>query len=236
MVLTFTKARGYLLTGTIITSCFLSTTFATANDNQDQTIERIMAEVEETGIDINHTESIEKVQDYIRKHIGREWFASLHIDRDEDPLGTIVLSLTEVLPLNMQEDLLSLVEPPTKLSFRVVTYTEDELMEKQKQVDQAVFHDKVFEVEGINVYYTTPNILNNKVEIGLAPLNEHTTQLVYNYFGSDMISVVEANDVQLLTEDTISTKGKTPYSEKDQDKKDGIFSSIWNWFRGLFTK
>ncbi|MFV8827787.1 hypothetical protein [Alkalihalobacterium sp. APHAB7] len=236
MLLTFTKARCYLLTGTIITSCFLSTTFATANENQDQTIERIMAEVEESGIDINHTESIERVRNYIMEHVDRKLFSSLHIDRDEDPLGTIVLSFTTDLPPKMKDDLMSLVEEPTKLSFRVVSYTQDELIEKQKSVDQSVFQEKVFETEGINVYYTSPDIINNKVEIGIAPFNEQTAQLVYKYFGPEMINVVEANEVHILTEDTASTKGITPYGDEDRDKKDGFFSSIWNWIRGLFTK
>ncbi|WP_078427207.1 hypothetical protein [Alkalihalobacterium alkalinitrilicum] len=224
-----------ILSSTIISSTLLFTNPISANESRSD-MELVILEAEENGIDINHTTTIEKIQEYIQREFDRHQFASLHIDREEDPFGTVVLSFTEELPPNKKEEILSFVEEPTKVSFRVVSYTEDQLIEQQRLIDSVVFGENVFSTEGITVFHTGTDIVNNKVEIGISPYNEQTVQTVFNYFDSEMISIVEGFEAQLLTEASSDDIEETTMVIDTEEEKKGFFSTIWNWFQGLLTK
>lgn len=168
-------------------------------------------------------------------------FASLHIDREEHLSGVIVLSFTKELSADVKKEILALVEDPAKVEFRVVQYTEEQLMKKQKEIDTAVFENEVFKGEEVSVYHTSSDIINNKVEVGISPYNDATKQLIFDHFGSEMVTVVEGQQMDLLTLEDSST------STEEADNTDvslelevegqqrGIFTKFWNWLRGLIN-
>lgn len=197
-----------------------------------------MQEWEEQGIDPNHTEVVEAVRGYIDKHINDDVFASLHIDREEKELGIIVLSFTEDIAKHHKQALKALETEQSKISFREVEYTEDELISKQAEID---FH--AFENEGIKIYHTGIDVIGNQVEIGISPYNEENAEIVYDRYGTDMITVVEG--AQATAEAAVDTaqqieekQNDTELQTEDEDNKNGFqkfFSSIIQWFSNLFT-
>ncbi|MBU9713873.1 hypothetical protein [Evansella tamaricis] len=208
-------------------------------DNNGKTFEERLMEWEAEGIDVNHTEAIENVREYISQMERRDTFASLHIDREERELGIIVLSFTEEVSPIVVEEIEAIVEDPAQVSFRVVSFTEQELIEKQREIDGVVFGDEFAEKEGISVFHTATDIINNKVEIGISPFNEETVETMETYFGTDMIRVVEGQQAQLLIGEDASNSlegdavGEEASLEHQGDKQ-GLFSRLLNWLRSLF--
>lgn len=230
------KVAALVLAGALLGSSILASGQAQAGETKS--LEEQLQEWEAAGIDVNHTEAIEKIREYIAQNVDSGTFSSLHIDR-ENPLGVIVLSFTKEISPQMQEEIEALAEKPAEVSFRVVKYTEEQLMAKQKEIDEAVFEQEVFKKDGFMVYHTSTDIINNKVEVGISPFNEQTAQIVYDKFGSDMVQVVEGHEVQLENaedsaqevEAVIMHATEEP-QEQPQDK--GFFAKIWTWFVGLF--
>ena len=230
-----------ILAGALVSTSLLFSAQALANSelNQEER-EKLLVETDEEGVDINHYETIEKLRDYIEDNVNDGSFASLHIDREEALTGTVVLSFTKELSPTMKGDINALVEDPAKVSFRVVDYTEDELIEKQREIDFAAFEETVFEAKGISVYHTSTDVINNRVNIGISPFNAETAQVIYDYFDSDMIKVEEGQQVHTLidvaTEETDATEEVKTISidNATTDDKPGFFSKIWNWLTQWF--
>lgn len=200
-----------------------------------------MIEFEEGGIDSIHTLEIDEIRDYVNNKIELGTFASLHIDREERLSGTIILSFTNELSADVKNEIRALVEEPVKVEFRVVRYTEEQLMTKQKEIDTAVFENRVFKDEGITVHHTSSDIINNKVEVGISPYNDTTKQLILDNFGNEMVTVVEGQQMQLLTEQASSPVLKVEdgadgdLTLENDGQQVGIFSKFWNWLVGLFN-
>lgn len=194
--------------------------------------DRQIVEWEEDGIDINHTTVIEKINNYIDEKVDKTIFASLHIDREEDPKGKIVPSFTEEPSESVKSELNALTEGTVELIFRVVAYTEEELMKKQAEIDKAVFENKVFEDKGIEVYHTGVNVITNKLEIGIAPFTEENVKFVRDYFNDEKIDVVEGLKIQLLTSENKDASDEA--SEKLEEENNNFFKKIIDWFRNLF--
>ncbi|MFC0473393.1 hypothetical protein ACFFHM_23525 [Halalkalibacter kiskunsagensis] len=229
------KVRTLLLTSVIISSSLLYSgpVFATENTKE---LETLLMDWEESGIDSNHIEAIDTIRNYLDKHVDDQIFSSLHIDREERPFGIIVLSFTKELSIDKKQEIEALIEEPSEVEFRVVTYTEQELLEKQHKIDSAIFEKHVFNEEEITVYHTGINIITNKIEIGISPYNELTSQSAKNYFNSDMIEVVEGGEAVLLdTELNEEVQVLMPISTNENDTNIGVFSKIKEWFVGLFA-
>lgn len=188
---------------------------------------------EESDVDFNHIEVIEKINQYVEEHVDDDMFASLHIDRMENPKGKIVLSFTEEPTEQMKEELTALADGSVELVFRVVPYTEEELMEKQNEINDAVFKEKIFEDEGINVYFTSVDIIHNKVEIGIFPYTVETKTIVKEYFNDDMVEVVKGDEVQLLIDKGDGDDEKI--EKNDKEEKVNFLHKIINWLRNLFS-
>ncbi|MDG5788020.1 hypothetical protein QA612_11015 [Evansella sp. AB-P1] len=221
-----------------------------APDDMDDFTRQIL-EWEKEGIDPNHTEVIENVRNYISKNIPKEIYSSLHIDREENELGTIVLSFTEPIEATHEEALKELVVDPAELTIRLVDFSEKELMEKQMEIDLNEFSD-----QGLNIYFTSVNVFENKVEVGISPFNEENIQLIYERYGSEMLHVIEGHQARLMIEDdtadsiqedtllmveevttTSDETGATLLKsdeEKEQNVFQRIFQSIRDWFSSLF--
>lgn len=230
------KLGAILMAGALFSTSFMFSEHTYANNVLDKEREKLIVEEVEGGYDINHYETINKLQNFIKNNIDDQIFASLHIDREERTSGTIVLSFTEELSPAMKEEMKAFVEEPAEVTFRLVNYTENQLIEKQREIDTAIFENQVFEAEGISVYHTATDVINNKLNIGISPFNADTTQIVYDYFGSDMIEVVEGVEFQLLTEvvdDTVE-EVTTISVDVEKEEKQGFFAKIWNWLSQLF--
>lgn len=177
---------------------------------------------------------IEKIHDYIDKNIDKEIFASLHIDRDEDPRGKIVLSFTEEITDEMKGELNALTDGTVELIFRLVPLREEQLVEKQREVDELVFREKVFANKGIDVNHTSVDIIDSKVEIGIFPFTEETKKVVEDYFDDEMIEVVEgAASYLLMSYDQNNDENGENNLEVE---KTSFFQKVLDWFRSLFSK
>lgn len=236
----YKKTCALFLTGTIIISGLSYSGQVLANDEKQNREQQLM-EWDKAGIDINYTEEIEGIHRYVSNKLEPGTFASLHIDREEHLSGVIVLSFTNELTAEMKDEIRALVEKPEKVEFRVVKYTEDQLMKKQQEIDIAIFENEVFKDEGISVYHTSSDIINNKVEVGISPFNDTTTQLILDQFGDEMVTVVEGQQMELQT-----TQNSPPVIDgedhtvttlniEDEGKQQGIFAKFWNWLVGLIN-
>lgn len=233
------KVCTVFLTGTLLSSSLLFSGQVLASEERGKNLEQLIMEWEEAGIDSNHFETIEKIRDYIAQNVDDSTFASLHIDREDQPLGIIVLSFTKEISLDVRTEIEALVEEPAKVRFRIVNYTEHQLAEKQREIGIAIFEEDVFKEDGITVYHVGTDIINNKVEIGISPFNDQTAQIVNDYFGNDLILVVEGLEIQLLTgdgkSDTEESDSKVmPISIEAEGQQKSFFSRILEWFMGLF--
>ncbi|OIJ15576.1 hypothetical protein BKP35_00850 [Anaerobacillus arseniciselenatis] len=237
-----------ILAGALVSTSILFSAQALANNelNQEER-EKLLVEINEEGDDINHYETIEKLRNYIEDNVNDGSFASLHIDREEALTGTVVLSFTKELSPTIKDEIKALVEEPAKVSFRVVDYTEDELIEKQREINLAAFEETVFEAKGISVYHTSTDVINNRINIGISPFNAETAQVIYDYFDSNMIKVEEGQQVRTLmdvaTEEAEATEEASDTSKEvttislddaATDDKPGFFSKILNWLTQWF--
>jgi len=187
-------------------------------------------------------DSIAAIQEYIQKSIPSDIYASLHIDSDNNAEG-IVLSFTKELSKEQQNEILSLVDEPQKVEFRVVEFSEQELMKKQQEIDSK---QRVLEAEGIILRTTGINVYSNKIEIGIEPFDDKNIAKVYELFGDDMIEVVQGHEIQLLATNAADTgmeMAVTTAADADdilmtktnEEAKIGFFQRIVEFFKGLFS-
>jgi hypothetical protein len=232
-ILGVNKFKVLFLICTGLALIMLKVTYVEGANTKEKPLEQLMIEWEEAGIDANHTETIERIRSYVEQKMVPGTFASLHIDREEKPLGVIVLSFTNEVDSKYKQEIEALVKEPAEVSFRVVTYTEAQLLEKQAEIDHAVFEKDVLGKEGITVYHTSSDIINNKVEIGISPFNDENTQTVYDYFGEDMVNVVEGQQAVLETDSPEAEN--QPKEEQNIDKeKVSIFEKLIHFINRLF--
>ncbi|MCD8508779.1 MAG: hypothetical protein LRY73_02030 [Bacillus sp. (in: Bacteria)] len=229
----------FFLIGILVTVLLVFASSVGADENREITLR------EQSQVDVNHTETIDKIWSYLDTHVRPDIFASLHIDRETDPAGIIVLSFTEDIKPETQEELEEIAGDNSPISFRIVPYTEKQLLEKQREIDADVFGDNSFTEQGITVHHTGPDIINSKVQIGISPFNKENSNFVHDYFDSDMISVVEGFEAQLLIG---SVEGELGEEESDlmeatidapllleEGEPEGFFRRIWNWLIQLFN-
>lgn len=217
-----TLKRNLVRGASLIAAVGLMLNINSAAADSESPLEEIRLDEKETGDDRNHTETISKIQAYIDEHVP-DTFASLHIDREENPSGKVVLSFTEEISPEVKEEIKALANDPDEVSFRLVPYTEDELLLKQSEVDKAIFGDKVFQDERFSVSHTSTDIINHKVEIGILPFNEEAAQQVKDYFGDEMIQVVAGHEAQTLTEE-----------KAEDDENTGFWTKFLSFLSNLF--
>lgn len=227
------------LIGILVIFVFVSAGSVLADEKRESSLR------EQTAVDVNHMDTIDKIWEYIGNHVRPDIFASLHIDREEDLNGVIVLSFTEEIEEETKEEIESLRGEGSTIVFRIVPYTEKQLMEKQREIDALVFgEDNIFSEKGITVQHTSPDIINSKVQIGITPFNDETVGIVNDYFNDDMISVVEGFEAQLLIGSVDGDLGEEDSNLAEatidapllleEQSSEGFFQRLWNWLAGLF--
>lgn len=87
--------------------------------------------------------------------------------------------------------------------------TED-MIEKQKEVDDYVFveHQEELAEKGITVTHTAP--LENTVEIGITPYTEENISYLQEVFGGDTVTVVEGQQAVTLQQTSAPVDTETP--------------------------
>lgn len=221
----------------IFTSIF---TVQAMDEHEIDPLSREFEEWNEPDIDVNHFAVIQEMMDYIKQNINKDIFASLHIDREEKAIGIIVLSFTEELRDVDKHALEALAEESVEVRFRVVDYSERELLEKQAEVDSDLSR---FEDLGITIYHTGVNVFINRVEIGISPFTEENANIIYQYFGDEKIYVVEGHEIQLLFAIELDEEASvnTAFISSEEDKKDLNFfqrfvKRVMDFFENLFKK
>ncbi|MBU9723864.1 MULTISPECIES: hypothetical protein [Bacillaceae] len=117
--------------------------------------------------------------------IGDTW------DVDEELERNLIVLTTEPVAGDYQEEVRDIVGRDSHVEFIIMEYTTDQLFEKHRYIYDSIFGSGEFQTENFEIKDVWVNILQNRVEIGIDPLNEENTQEIYEYFGEDMINVVE---------------------------------------------
>ncbi|MGN8648019.1 hypothetical protein ACTNEO_18290 [Gracilibacillus sp. HCP3S3_G5_1] len=203
-------------------------------DAEVEELERSMIELEE---DVNHTETIEKAQQYIEEYLA-DRFAGLYIDREGQLSGVVVLMFTEPIAEEHQQALEGFAEQPEDIKIREVDYTEDQLIEKQKEID-----DAGFEYDNFTIYHTSIDIINGKVVIGIDALNEDNRQFLYDKYGEELVEIVEgeqATTLEMTTfeadmENDIEVTTQQELQEEEQEEERNFFQKIIDTIKGWFS-
>ncbi|WP_058306220.1 hypothetical protein [Gracilibacillus massiliensis] len=194
-----------------------------------------IVELEEDGVDPNHTQAREKVLDYIDANVS-DTYAGMYIDREERDLGVLVFLFTEELSNHHKEQIESLIEEPAEVSFKQVAYTEQELMEKQDKINE-----DGLEYDEFSIYNTGIDIINTKIEIGIDPYSEGNAQVLYDKYGKGLINVIEGSKASTLELRPLNTAEesnvKTLKTEEDNSNEEElnffqkVIESIKSWFQ-----
>ena len=177
--------------------------------------------------------AIPEIQSYIYSNIP-DIFASLHIEYDKNDRPILILSFTEEVAPKHKEAILALATNPELIVFRLVDFTEQQLLAKQAEVDAA--WDRLL-AEGIKVHHTSVNVFINRVEIGIEPFNNENIAKIHEAFGSEMIEVVEGQEIHLLA----SADGAEAFtalegaSEQAASENIGFFQRIAQFFKNIFS-
>lgn len=86
----------------------------------------------------------------------------------------------------------------------------EDMIEKQKEVDDYVFvqHQDELAEKGITVTHTAP--LENTVEIGITPFTEENVSYLQGIFGADMVTIVEGEQAVTLDQTSAPLDTETP--------------------------
>ncbi|HHT02631.1 MAG TPA: hypothetical protein GXZ96_08115 [Firmicutes bacterium] len=73
----------------------------------------------------------------------------------------------------------------------------EEVRQKQQEIDQYLFVDHAREIAGFQVTHTAPQA--DYVEIGITPFSVENAAYLYDIFGHDMVLVVAGRQAELLS-------------------------------------
>ena len=177
--------------------------------------------------------SIPEIQSYIEANLS-DIFASLHIDYDASGREKIVLSFTEEVSPKHKEAILALADDPEAVVFRLVDFTEKQLLAKQAEIN-AAWNSLL--AEGIKVHYTGINVFINRVEVGIEPFTEENVARIHELFGSEMVKVLEGQEIRALAMENGVEPVMAPENDSAQSvpEKPGFFQRIVQFFKSIFS-
>lgn len=196
---------------------------------------RQVLEWEAQGIDANHNVVREKMMAAIKASSDNQYFASMHIDREQRILGTLVFSFTQEPSEKLKDKLMSLKDELAEIEIRVVKYTQEQLYAKQDEVHRK--WDQLAE-EGIKITFVSSDIINDAVEIGIYPYEETHAKRLKELFG-EMIRVAEQPpattlDMQMSGMATADMAEVTVLEQEPLKIKQNVFQRLWSWVTSLF--
>ncbi|WP_208591140.1 hypothetical protein [Gracilibacillus suaedae] len=179
---------------------------------------------------MNHTETIENAKQYIEEHLA-DSFAGLYIDREEKQSGIVVLMFIEPIADEHRQALKTFAEQPEDLEIREVDYTEEQLIEKQKEID-----GDGFEYDNFTIYHTGVDIITGKVVVGIDPLNEENVQYLHDKYGEELVEIVEgeqATTLEMKTMDNVMENDKEVTTQQGEERN--FFQKIIDTIKGWFS-
>jgi len=175
--------------------------------------------------------SIPEIQSYIKENIP-DIFASLHIEYDANGRQIIVLSFADEVSPQHKEAILALAEDPELIVFRLVDFSERQLLAKQAEIDAA--RNRLL-TEGITIHHTGVNVFINRVEVGIEPYNEESIARIHELFGDEMVNVVEGREIYpLASADSELVMALEVDSAESAPEKLGFFQRIVQFFKSIF--
>ena len=99
------------------------------------------------------------------------------------------------------------------------TNDEDSLTLKQKEIDQYVFDDYSKEIQDMGFIVTYTGAVDNFVEIGISPYNDTNAKYLYKIFGSELVKVVEGEEISLMSTSQIAPDASVTTSVMVADEK-----------------
>ncbi|MFB4159083.1 hypothetical protein ACE1TF_04300 [Geomicrobium sp. JSM 1781026] len=167
---------------------------------------------------------IEAIEGYIHDNVESDRFASLHLDReDEFADAAIMLSFTEMISTEQQEDIQALTSEEDEVKFREVAFTEEELLTKQENITMGPPDETGFDFQIVG---TSVNIFENQIDVGIDPYTESNRDALYEEYGSEMIYVEPMDTPELDVEETEEPSEEPNFFQR-------ILQSISDWWDGL---
>lgn len=99
------------------------------------------------------------------------------------------------------------------------TNDEDSLNLKQKEIDQYVFDEYAKEIQDMGFIVTNTGVVDNFVEIGISPYNVSNAKYLYKIFGSELVKVVEGEEISLMSTSQIAPDASVSSSATVVDEK-----------------
>jgi len=84
-----------------------------------------------------------------------------------------------------------------KQTFNISSTINEDLLQKQKDVDQYLFVDHAKEIEELGFMVTYTGQVDDYVEVGIAPYNETNANYIYEIFGNENVKVVKGEQATL---------------------------------------
>jgi len=191
----------------------------------------------------DYANSINEIHDYVYKHL-HDIFASLHIERDDEGREKIILSVVTDVSPSHKDAILALAKNPELVVFRVVDFTEQQLAQKQREIELA--RDSLIK-EGIKIHHTGINVFINRVEIGIEPYNKESITKIHKILGSEMIEVVQGHEIIPLTDGAEPAPALENATERNiaqdsiafeavaETEKSGFFQRLASFFKSIFN-
>lgn len=137
-------------------------------------------------------EKLPEVEKYLRENYGSK-FNELYIDQKNG--GIIKVGFKEEVydEASLKEALIELYEGENLFEIYQVKYSVEELNNLQEKIDE---HYEILLLEGIQLLYTSRNIPQERIEVGVFPYNSHTIKRLEELFNSDMLIVKESSPLE----------------------------------------
>lgn len=108
------------------------------------------------------------------------------------------------------------------------TITDDNIIEKQNEINKYLFEDHVDEIAemGFEVTYTAP--VDHYIEVGIIPFNQKNADYLKNIFG-DEVTIVEGSKVAIISQ--VATD--TPVTVEEQKSQSGLYLLFGAFILGI---
>lgn len=139
---------------------------------------------------MDYTSAIPNITEYIARNISNDTFSSMHLERKAGGNEKLILSFTAEIPASHRRQILGLARNPGLIVFRRVDFSQNQLMQKQREIDRLW---NTLAREGIQICHTHIDAVTNRVEIGIDPYTKAAAAKLRQRFDPAMIQVVQGH-------------------------------------------
>lgn len=101
-------------------------------------------------------------------------------------------------------------------TFNISSTINEDLLQKQKDVDQYLFVDHAKEIEELGFMVTYTGQVDDYVEVGIAPYNETNANYIYEIFGNENVKVVKGEQATLAATSQLAPDGIMTTTQAEQ--------------------